>query len=294
MKTIEKLARLLPELARPLAEQAESLREVRLRAGAAPVLSEGNGWLPCGSILSREALAHLLAALLEYSVHTREDELARGFFTLADGCRVGVCGAAAAETGRLAGIEGIGSLCVRIARAVPGCADSLMPHILRDGFPRSALLLSPPGLGKTTCLRDAARQLSLAGLRVAIADERHELAACSRGVPTLDVGPLTDVMDGGPKAATVPALLRSMSPDVIVADEIGSPGDAEALADARRCGVAVLASAHGDSLEALRRRRVLDGLAGVFDSVILLGGAPGRVKAVTGTEDGGILPCGCA
>ena len=294
MTAAERLARLMPALAGALA--AEGLREVRLRAGQPVQLIDGGGRRFAGGPVSREALARILAALMDHGVYTREAELARGFFTLEDGSRVGVCGAASTTGGGVAGIESAGSACVRVARAVPGCADPLMGWILGRGRPASALLVSPPGMGKTTCLRDIARQLSLAGYGVCIADERHEIAACHRGVPTLDVGPCTDVTDGGPKAAAIPAMLRAMAPEVIVADEIGGPGDAEALADARRCGVAVMASAHGSDPDALSMRAGLREAvaAGTFDWLVLLGEAPGCVKAVWELRGGEARLCGCA
>lgn len=296
MTAPERLARLLPALEDELISSAGTLREVRLRAGRPAQLLDGGGRRFVGEPVRHETLARTLVALMDFSVHTREEELSRGFFTLMDGSRVGVCGAASAGRGAVLGLDSAGSACIRIARAVPGCADPLMPLILTPGGPRSALLVSPPGMGKTTCLRDIARQLSLAGQSVCVADERHEIAACHRGVPGLDVGPSTDVMDGGGKAAVIPMLLRAMSPGVIVADEIGGPGDAAALAEARRCGAAVIASAHGADLDALALRRDLrDALeGGVFDCMVLLGDAPGRVKAVREFGKGEARLCGCA
>ena len=293
MTALERIARLFPELAGDL--EGHGLREIRLRAGRPVQLSGGGGRRFAGGPLSQERLTRALSALMDHSVHAWEPELARGYFTLEDGSRVGLCGAAGAD-GRLTGVEGVGAACVRIARAVPGCAEGLMTYLAGPDGLRSALLVSPPGMGKTTCLRDAARLLATAGRCVAVADERHEIAACRRGVPTLDVGPSTDVMDGGAKAAAIPAILRTMAPEVIVADEIGSPGDAEALGDARRCGVAVVASAHGSDLSALERRAGAGDAvaAGAFDWLLLLGGEPGRLIEARRWTNGEARLCGCA
>lgn len=287
--TVDRLAALLPEAAEALLARRDALREVRLRAGRPVMLAAGTEAIFIGPELASERLAHILAALMDYSVHAREDELRRGFFSLRDGCRVGVCGQIVGERGSILAMRAVGSLCVRIARPVPGCADGIMQRLLGPEGLRSALLVSPPGMGKTTMLRDIARQLSEAGHPVCVADERHEIAACSHGAPTVDLGPNADAMDGGEKALVIPMLIRSMAPRVVVADEIGGSGDAQALAEARRCGVAVEASAHGEDLESLKRRRgmaeILDG--GIFDLIALLGGEPGRIAKVLERRPGG-------
>ena len=282
MALADRLAALLPRDAAALMEaHGARVTELRLRAGRPAQVVWPGGEAMSGESIDAEALRRLLAALMDYSVYARQDELDRGFFTLADGSRVGVCGRMFAGAGGPRMGE-IGSVCIRVARALPGCADGIMGWIMGGGLPESALLASPPGLGKTTLLRDAARQLSEAGFNVGLADERHELAACHMGAPTLDVGPRTDVADGCPRDEAVRRLLRSMAPDVIVADEVGGPGDAEALADAARCGVAVLASAHGGSFDALEARpclrSMLDGAT--FGRVMLLGPRPGAVREV--------------
>lgn len=230
-----------------------------------------------GPTVSAEALREILSLLTGHSLYSREAELREGYFTMEDGCRVGVCGRLVSGNDRM---TAVGSLCVRVRREIRGASDGFY-HALFDGETgalHSALIVSAPGMGKTTTLRDAARRLSEAGCNVCIADERHELAACVDGVPTLDVGPRTDVMDGCPKHVAVTRLLRSCAPDVIVTDEIGDRRDAEALSEAARCGVRILASAHAESIEQLTRRRSVD--LSVFDIAVLLGGAPGRVLEI--------------
>ena len=279
MTVIERLASMLPlGTARRMAELGDALTEVRLRAGRPVQLVWADGDALGPDFIDAGQLRTVLCSLMDYSVYTRQEELDRGFFTLDDGSRVGVCGRMAWEHGRARMAE-IGSACARVARPVPGCADTLMEAVLGPAGPRSVLLVSPPGLGKTTLLRDIARQVSQAGHSVAIADERHELAACREGAPTLDVGPRTDVLDGCPRAEAVSRLLRAMAPRLIVTDEIGGKGDARALLDAARCGVAVAASAHGESFEeALSRRRLRPILmSGVIRTVALLGPRPGGI-----------------
>ena len=283
MDTLQRLEMLLPdEAARAMAARREVLREVRLRAGRPVqlVLMEGQ-WLS-RSVIDGALLNRVLAQLADFSLYAREEELRQGFFTLEDGCRVGVCGRLVFDGGAVTGLSAAGSLCIRVSREVRGCAEVLLPYILRDGRILSALILSPPGLGKTTLLRELARRLSDGGHCVCVADERHELAACKNGVPTLDVGLRTDVMDGGPKALAMGHMLRACAPEVIVTDEIGGEGDARAIAEAARCGVSVICSAHGDGFGALARRRALRTVmdTGVFSLGVLLGRPPGTIQEI--------------
>ena len=282
MDTVQRLAALLPEkTSAALLRLGGSIREVRIRAGRPVQLVSGEGETLCGEPVSAQTFAGILSALLDYSLHAREPELAQGFFTLSDGSRAGVCGRMAGSNGAIR-MTDAGSLCIRIARDVPGCADPIMPIIACNGAVHSLLVVSPPGMGKTTILRDVARQLSLRGYSVAVADERRELAACCRGVPTIDVGPRTDVMDGCAKHIAIGLLLRGMAPEVIVTDEIGDPRDVGAIADAARCGVAIVASAHGFDLDDLWQRRGLGRIisSGVFERAAVLRSPPGTIAKI--------------
>ena len=285
MRTLERLEALLPPaVGTRLRGAGEALTEVRLRANRPVQLRTFRGDELLEDVISPEALSRVLAALMDYSVYAREDELGQGFFTMADGCRVGVCGRAIALNGRVTGMGGIGSACVRISREVRGCADALVDAMLAEngGAPASTLILSAPGMGKTTCLREVARRLSDGGFCVGVSDERHEIAACVNGVPTLDVGSRTDVMDGCPKHIAIPQLMRACAPGVIVADEIGGASNAEALADAVRCGAAVVASAHAGSIDdAFERPSLREAMSGgTFKLAVLLSGKPGRVSEI--------------
>ena len=276
MRTLERLSRLLGDV-------PSDAMEIRIRANRRVqyrcLSGERFGETVCAGRLN-----DILASLTDHSLHAREAEFRQGCFTLEDGCRVGVCGRAAWDGNRVTAMTAIGSICIRICREIRGAADGFYDFLFHHDKPASALIVSAPGMGKTTALREAARRLSEDGYNVCIADERHELAACVNGVPSLDVGPRTDVVDGCPKRIAVMQLLRAASPQVIVTDEIGDRRDAEALSDAVRCGVAVLASAHAGSFEALALRRSLP--RGVFDTGILLGDTPGQVKAIRRIQGG--------
>ena len=274
----------LPEdIASAVRESEDEITEIRIRAGrqSALTLSGGRGNRLVASPVPEQTLRRMLARMMEFSIYAWEDELCRGFFTLADGSRVGVAGRCIIKNGAISKMGEIGSVCIRIAREVRGAGRQLF-RLMRDCSGESVLVLSPPGRGKTTLLRDGARLLSEAGWNIGIADERSEIAACRRGIPSLDVGPRTDVLDGCPKEIAIPMLIRSMSPDVILTDEIGREQDAEALREAARCGVSVVASAHASGLEDAFTRRATGELLrdGTFRYVMILReiGEPAEVR----------------
>lgn len=260
------------------AHEIQSACNLRLLAGQNAVL-EGrtNRRLTCA--LSAQAVRECAAAMLGHALHAHERELREGFATLQGGHRAGFCGRMDSE-GRLADI---GAICVRIAREIRGAVRPIQPLLLAQGAPNSVLIVSPPGLGKTTMLRDAIRTLSAAGVAVGVADERSELAACERGVPQLDLGANAFVIDGCAKAKALRVLLRASSPSAVATDEIGGAEDCTALADAARSGVCVLATLHGAGWSDALQRLGRDTLA-AFDFVAVLGGGVGRVAAV---YDGG-------
>ncbi|MDR0896724.1 MAG: stage III sporulation protein AA [Oscillospiraceae bacterium] len=268
------------------ADAVATATELRLRAGGIPQLCMNGKMhqLPLDALPPADIRA-MAGAMLGHAAHARQEELRQGFVTLPGGFRAGFAGRAVVKEGRLHALQDIASLAVRIARAVPGAADALLPHLIHDDRPLSALIISPPGLGKTTLLRDAARQLSGRGLAVSVVDERSEIAACADGVPTLDVGANTDVLDGCPKAEGMRLMLRAMAPQVLITDEIGRAEDVAAVAEALRCGVAVLASAHAGGYADLRQSPLLVQLlgAGGFQRVLLLAKL-GQVGAVYSAE----------
>lgn len=256
------------------------VEELRLRIGRPLGLTLPTGELPLGSAaVGREDLEQVLDRATAFSRYTAAETLRQGYLTAPGGFRIGVCGTALPTGGDNSALRDPSSLAIRIPRAAEGAAAPVLPHLVEGGQVVSTLILSPPGGGKTTLLRDLTRQLSLGSgvlppQRVALVDERGELAAVYQGVPQLEVGPMTDVMDGCPKALAVPMLLRAMTPQVIALDEIALPGDVDAVGLAANCGVALLATAHASAVHELQCRPVLRRLltGGVFRRAVVITG----------------------
>ncbi|MBQ1256519.1 MAG: Flp pilus assembly complex ATPase component TadA [Clostridia bacterium] len=261
--------------------------EIRVRIGRRTKIRWIGGEAETGEIAAPRDLMHLISRMLDHSVYAWEDELGQGYFTLTGGVRVGVSGKFVKENGKTRLVTPT-SLLIRIAHEVKGCAKPVMPFLLKDGAAQSVLFLSPPGMGKTTLLRDACRLLSKAGKEICVADERGEIAAMKNGENQLDVGERTDVCEGLAKAQAMLMMIRSMSPDVIAADEIGSEEDAYAIAEAARMGVKVIASAHAASVQdALNRPMIAEILAsGAFQYACVLGQSPGHILKVHAFSEG--------
>lgn len=251
-------------LAAPLRDDLERLNmaqqqrseEIRLRTGQRMTVTVQGKETTIGShALEPKELEDTLSRATDYSVHTFADSLSRGFVTIQGGHRIGVCGQTAVRGGRVLSFRSLSSLNIRIARQILGAAQQqLVNKLYQDGTVSSALFLSPPGMGKTTLLRDLARQLSDSGVRTALADERSELAALYHGRPQFDIGRHTDVIDGCPKAEAAMMLVKTMSPQLLILDEITSEEDIQAVLCAAHCGVAVMASAHAWNVEDFQLR----------------------------------------
>lgn len=251
-------------LERLSAQEQAHCEELRLRVGQPLAVTIGGKERLAGNRkLTQGELEEILRRATAYSVHTFADSLRQGFVTVQGGHRIGICGQTAVQDGRILSYRHISSLNIRIARQVFGAADiQLLDRIRENGQIHSALFLAPPGRGKTTLLRDLARQVSDSGIRTALADERAELAALYEGVPQFDIGAHTDVIDGCPKAEAAMILIKTMSPQLLVLDEITSEQDVRAAECASHCGTAVIASAHAWNMDDFQLRplyrRLLD------------------------------------
>lgn len=219
----------------------------------------------------------IVEALCRYSVHSCSRELREGFFVIGSGIRVGVSGTVSETDGRA--IRDFGSLNFRIARSVTGCAEELF----RRTKGSSVLICGGVNSGKTTLLRDLCRFLGNSR-KVALIDERNEISASSGGTPGRDIGAMTDVIVGSDRAAGIISAVRTLSPDMIICDEISNSADAEAILGGFGCGVDFTASLHAESYEEMLTRRAAVPLieSGVFDYAVFLHGSsfPSKIKEI--------------
>ena len=273
---------------RPL--DISGVTELRLRLGKPMevVTSAGSRLLyaPNGRPMLREGQQEgLLQAFCNHAQYAWEREIRQGFITLNSGCRVGIVGRIAAETGAPAPITGF---CIRILRPVVGCGEQVLPMLLEGGRLRSTLLYSAPGCGKTTLLRDLVRILSdgLCGAqphRVGVVDERFEIGG--EGGMAFDLGDRTDVLSGVAKGEGMLRLLSTMGPQVLAADELNLASDVASVLEAGSRGVTVLCTAHGGTFEELLRREGMEKLftARTFERYVRLVGC-GQVDEVRDEE----------
>ena len=273
MNTYEKAIELLPQRllttqSRILASEAE---ELRLRAGRrATALVKGVETPISDALVGSDDLNCVVERATSASVHTAQSSIAKGFINCSGGIRIGLCGTGVIDRGEVRGMRAISSLAIRIPHEIRGCGQAVIDRLAASSG--NVLILSPPGYGKTTFLRECIRQMSDAGQRVSVADVRGELAAVYRGIPQFDLGKSSDVMSDVPKAQAVMMLLRAMNPQVIAMDEISSPEDIGAAETASGCGVRIIATAHAAGRSELQVRPIYKKLLehGMFGSLIVI------------------------
>lgn len=293
---IEEIIRILPNrlkesLKRLPPHITETIEEIRVRTERPVeiVSSQYEGFLTSlgalssrldeAIIVSRDESQHVLNVISNHSIYALEEELRRGYITIAGGHRIGMTGKVVLENGQVAHLREITGYNIRVAREKLGVAEPLISYIWNGIRILNTLIISPPRCGKTTILRDLTRIFStgsmtksMPGFKVGLIDERSEIAGCVGGIPQKNIGPRTDILDGCPKAEGMMMMIRSMSPQILVADEIGRNEDVAALLEATHAGVSIITTAHGYSLDDITRRPSFSKMLqlGIFERFIVL------------------------
>ena len=301
----------LQVLARPVRSVVENealdfkkVQEIRLRIGKPLMVIYNNeerilpNGQPEGHVVTRDEIRETLEYTSHYSLYAYEHEMRQGFITIEGGHRVGVMGKAVLEGDHVKNLQYISSVNIRMSHEVLGCADKILPYITKNAQVCHTLVISPPRCGKTTLIRDLIRQISdgntyVKGCTVGVVDERSEIGGCYLGVAQNELGMRTDVLDCCPKAEGMIMLIRSMAPQVIAVDEIGSAEDIHAIEYAMQCGCKMIASVHGLTMDEAHDKPVLGRLIKErrFERYIVLGNEkrPGEVKPIY--DERGSLLC---
>ncbi|GIN38337.1 stage III sporulation protein AA [Heyndrickxia oleronia] len=247
----------IKELPTPVLDWTE---EIRIRINRPiEIMSKGEPYF-IPYIVTEEDAEQIINKLANFSFYTLEEELKKGYITIPGGHRVGLAGKVILENGLVKAIRNLASFNFRIAREKIGVANPYIPVLYRNRW-RHTMIIGAPQSGKTTLLRDIARIIStgdtkrkIPPLKVGIVDERSEIAGCVHGIPQLEFGPRVDILDACPKAEGMMMLIRSMSPDVLIVDEIGSKKDSEAIMEAANAGITLIMTTHGKSYEEIKKR----------------------------------------
>lgn len=309
-EVINSLSMNLREKVKKALDSNMNIEEIRIRANKPLILNANNkdyfynltsnrldAKMDNPYVVSKDEVEQTFQIICKYSIHSFMDDIKKGFITLRGGHRVGLVGKTIVEDGQVKNIKHISSLNIRISREVIGCSDRILNHIIsKKNTVNNTLIISPPQCGKTTLLRDIVRNLSngnkeygFDGIKVALIDERNEISGSYLGVPQMDIGIRTDIIETCPKDIGIMMLLRSMSPNLIVTDEIGNMDEIKALYTALNGGVSLITTVHGDSIEDIRNRKELNSLLGkdLFKKIIILSDkkGPGTIEKIYDLEE---------
>ncbi len=261
--------------------ESEYLEEIRIRVDKPIILKFNNSEKIIKYNVSRDEILNILQLICENSIYSYQHQIANGFITVTGGHRVGISGSCVLENDKVININYLNGLNFRISRQILNCSKHILNHILnlKSNTVYNTLIVSPPGCGKTTLLKDVIRQISngikdlkFTGINVGVVDERGEIASLYKGSPQNDLGIKTDVLENVSKDIGIKMLVRSMAPKVIVADEIGNFNDVEAINYAMCSGCKGIFTAHGLNFEDIYLNSVLKNLINshIFERIIFL------------------------
>lgn len=274
---------------------SQNITEIRLRTKCKVILICGKNEMVLNCIITPKTILDILLNVSKNSIYAIQNDINNGFVVIRGGHRIGISGEVVYVDDKIKNIKNICSLNIRVARQIYGCADLVLPKIISGNTFLNTLIVSPPGCGKTTLIRDIIRQISngipslnFKGKNVALIDERGEIASVYEGVPSLDVGIRTDIMSNVNKASGMKMMIRSMAPDIVATDEIGKKEDIVAIKEAILSGVKVIFTMHGDSIKSILKNENIKELLNlnIFSKIILLsnGKIPGIIEKVYDTE----------
>lgn len=249
----------------------KSLQEIRLRVDKPILLYVANKEYFLGQdyqlikeiqspiCATSEDIKEILSYISKNSLYAFEEEIKSGYITIEGGHRIGLTGKVVLDQGKVKTIRNISCINIRVSHQVKGCADYVLPYLVKENQIAHTLIISPPKCGKTTLLRDIVRQISdgfkdFSGVNVGLVDERSEIAGCYRGIPQNDVGIRTDVLDSCKKGEGLLMLIRAMAPQVIALDEIGDKEDIDAIEYAINAGCRIISTVHSNSIKELREK----------------------------------------
>ena len=274
MKNKEEILRYFPNMIYCLLKKEfdkedviKKLEEIRLHSNRPIILKFRNSDIVINYIVNKCEILQILEKICNNSIYAYKNQICNGFITVKGGHRVGITGTAVVENNNVINIKNINSLNFRIAREIKGCSNKILSEIIdkKNSTIYNTLIVSPPGKGKTTILRDTIRRISdgieeldFKGKMCGVVDERGEIAAIYQGIPQNDIGIRTDVIENISKSKGIKMLLRSMAPEIIACDEIGSKEDIEAIEDAFLSGVKGIFTMHGRTIEEIKNNPEID------------------------------------
>lgn len=250
-----------------------TLEEIRIRKNKPVIFSYSDIEKVTDKIFYRDDIEDFLERITSSSIYAYTDDIKNGYITVTGGHRIGLCGTAVYENEKITAIKDITDINIRIAKELKGIGEGVFSKITTKSDVHNTLIISPPGMGKTTLLRDLTRLISdnIIKSKVSLIDERNEISATFMGNSQNDVGIRTDVFCGYTKYDGIMRAIRSMSPTVAVLDEIGDKEDVKAILKCAHSGIKVIATAHGDNIEDVKENLNELFENRIFDYFVILG-----------------------